>query len=541
MSNSTEASKGSNTVELVKSAVSNVKASLLEGNPSTSNIVSHFSKGSVPTQVLLATALVEAQTRSGSTQLLRVLLDQGSQASFIAESAVQLLGLRKKPTKSVISGLGGERSSFASKFTVTMTIHSRLDPSFSVQVEAFVLGTITSLLPSEKLEQSYWPELQGITLADPEFHIPSKIDILLGAEIYSKVLRDGLIQGSPNLPVAQNTALGWIISGQVASNSSSIHCHHVIQSSSDQADDNALLRRFWEIESVIPEKKILSVEEQRCEDIFSQTTNRDEEGRYVVNLPFRDLDPQCQYGRSRDLAIKRFKILENKFNREPLLRVRYSEVIKEYISLGHMVPVHDDKPTAVYLPHHAVVREDKTTTKVRVVFDASMKGANGVSLNDDLMVGPPLQPPLRHLIMAWRMHPISLCADIVKMYRQIKISPMHTDFQRVVWRDDPAAEIKVYKLVRVTFGTASAPYLAVKCLQQIAADEGQSYPEIVNIIKREFYVDDLMTGCQTVEEGFHIFEKLTELLSKGQFQLQKWVSSCDKLNKRIQACSGTNI
>ncbi|KOB65138.1 Neuronal PAS domain-containing protein 4, partial [Operophtera brumata] len=73
----------------------------------------------IPTQVLLATALVEAQTRHGSSQMLRVLLDHGSQASFITESAVQLLGLKKKSAKTVISGIGGEKSSFASRFEPT--------------------------------------------------------------------------------------------------------------------------------------------------------------------------------------------------------------------------------------------------------------------------------------------------------------------------------------------------------------------------------------------------------------------------------------
>lgn len=545
VSNSTVVRENSNTADEVKSAVSNVQASLSVSEPLTSNsIVSHFSKGSIPTQVLLATALVEAQTRSGSTQLLRVLLDQGSQASFIAESAVQLLGLKKKPVKSVISGIGGERSAFASKFTVTVTIHSRLNPQFSVQVHAFVLGTITSVLPSEKLEQAHWPQLKEITLADPEFHTPSKIDILLGAEIYSQVLRDGLIHGPPNSPVAQNTAFGWILSGQISSNPDSIHCHHVIQSSSDQADENALLRQFWEIESSIPDKKILSDEEQRCEDIYAQTTYRDQEGRYVVNLPFRDQDPQCKYGGSRDLAIKRFHLLENKFKKNPSIKARYSDVFKEYIDLGHMEPVHSDErnmSTAVYLAHHAVVREDKVTSKVRIVFDASMKGSNGVSLNDDLMVGPMLQPPLRHIIMRWRMHPISLCADIIKMYRQVKVSPEHAEFQRVVWRDDPESEIKEYKLVRVTFGTAAAPYLAVKSLQQVAVDTCESLPEIAEIIKNEFYVDDLMSGCQTVEEGLHIHRKLTDVLTKGRFQLQKWVSSCDELNEKFQENEGTKI
>lgn len=520
----------------VKSAVSAVQTALSAGEPSSPNIASYFSQGSVPTQVLLATALVEAQTRRGSTQLLRVLLDQGSQASFITESTVQLLGLKKTSARTVISGIGGEKSSFASRFTVLVTIHSRIDPNFSVQVEAYVLGTITSLLPSEKLAEFNWPEFQ-ITLADPEYHTPNKIDILLGAEVYGQVLREGLTQGPPGFPVAQNTALGWILSGQIPSRSdSNVHCHHAIISS-DEVDDNALLKQFWEIESIIPGlPKIFSEDEQRCENIYSQSTSKDESGRYVVHLPFRSDDPQCQRGNSRNLAIKRFQLLENKFKKHPEVKKRYSEVFHEYIDLGHMERVQGDDPkraTGVYLPHHAVVRDDKSTSKVRIVFDASMKGLNGVSLNDDLMVGPTLQPPLRHIIMKWRMHPISICSDIIKMYRQVKVSPEHVDFQRVVWRDDSNDEIEDFRMLRVTFGTSSAPYLAVKTLQQVAVDECSQDPEVAEKIKNEFYVDDLMTGCETLEEGLMLKKKITDVLTKGGFQLQKWISSCKELNELI--------
>lgn len=501
------------------------------------NIATHFSKELVSTQVLLATALVKAQTRSGANQLLRVLLDQGSQASFISESAVQLLGLKKSANKSVISGVGGDKNSFSSEFVVTVHISSRIDPSCKFGVQAIVLSKITSLMPLEKIPIINWPELKEITLADPEYHTPNKIDILLGADIYSQVLREGLIQGPPGYPVVQNTKFGWILSGQVSTANNIIRCHHVISSFESQADDNALLKQFWEIETVIPNPKvILSEEEQRCEDLFKTTTYRDENGRYVVKIPFRNNNPQCQYGNSKELSLKRFKYLENKFQKNNDLKKRYSEVIHEYIELGHMelVPNNNEKtsPTC-YLPHHAVVRDDRLTTKVRVVFDASMKGVNGVSLNDDMMIGPRLQPPLRHILMRWRKHPISICADIVKMYRQVLVAPEHVNFQRILWRDDPNSEIREYRLLRVTFGTASAPYLAVKSLQQVAIDECVNYPEIGKKITNDFYVDDLMSGCQSIEEGIEIHKKLSEVLNKAGFQLQKWVSSNEELHEKI--------
>lgn len=188
-----------------------------------------------------------------------------------------------------------------------------------------------------------------------------------------------------------------------------------------------------------------------------------------------------------------------------------------------------NKEKAVYLPHHAVVREDKSTTKVRVVFDASCKNENGVSLNDTLMVGPTLQPDLRHLIMGWRKHPVCLTADVVKMYRMVKVAEEDCDYQRIVWRNNPDDQIKDYKLLTVTFGTASAPYLAMKALNQVAIDHKEKYPIAADRVAKEFYMDDLMSGCQTIEDGIVLYKEMDSLLNEGGFILQKWSSNKDEL------------
>lgn len=194
----------------------------------------------------------------------------------------------------------------------------------------------------------------------------------------------------------------------------------------------------------------------------------------------------------------------------------------------------ENSPKGLFLPYHAVIREDKETTKFRIVFDASCKGVNGVSLNNDLMVGPRLQPELRHIIMRWRMHPICFIADIVKMYRQIKVHDTDSEYQRILWREHPDESIQEYKLLRVTFGTSSAPYLAVKSLIQVAKDEGQHFPLAAERVKHDFYMDDLMSGCETPEEAIEIYKQTTELLRKGGFDLQKGSSNCEAMLKQIR-------
>ncbi|XP_048004299.1 uncharacterized protein LOC125240447 [Leguminivora glycinivorella] len=300
-------------------------------------------------------------------------------------------------------------------------------------------------------------------------------------------------------------------------------------------NEDDMLKRFWEIEAEPSgPTKLLTEEERRCEDLFASTTARDAEGRYVVKLPFRD-EPTCK-GNSREIAVKRLHTLERKFSRDPTFKARYSEVIREYEQLGHMVPVTEsDRKTkeGIYLPHHAVIREDKVTTKVRVVFDASCKYDDGISLNDRLMTGPTLQSELRHLIMRWRLYPVCLVADIVKMYRMVRVANEDTDFQRIVWREKAEDKVKDYKLLTVTFGTASAPYLAVKALNQVAIDHQEQYPTAAPRVHQEFYMDDLMTGCETEEEGLQLYQEMKGLLNEGGFVLQKWASNKEELSKQI--------
>ncbi|CAG9137936.1 unnamed protein product [Plutella xylostella] len=230
--------------------------------------------------------------------------------------------------------------------------------------------------------------------------------------------------------------------------------------------------------------------------------------------------------------------LERRFNKQPQLKKEYTEVIDEYLRMGHMEEVPEDEihKDAVYLLHHAVIRYDKETSKTRIVFNASNKGTNNVSLNDELLTGPVLQEDLRSIIMRWRMHKICFASDLEKMYRMVLVKKEDADFQRVLWRQNTSTsdEVKDYRLLTVTFGTASAPYLAVKTLMQIADDEGEEQLRTTNqsyaasatkMIREDFYVDDLLSGCDTVQEAIATSQQLITILSKGKFRLQKWSSN----------------
>ena len=143
---------------------------------------------------------------------------------------------------------------------------------------------------------------------------------------------------------------------------------------------------------------------------------------------------------------------------------------------------------------HSVTKVSSSTTKLRVVFDASAPTTNGISLNDTLAVGPMLHPTLDQILLRFRGYRVALTGDIQKMYREILLAPQDQQFHRFLWRAQPDQKVKEHCMNRVTFGIASSPYLAVQTLQQTAADFGQGCPGTVQHIHQSFYVDDLLGG-----------------------------------------------
>lgn len=124
----------------------------------------------------------------------------------------------------------------------------------------------------------------------------------------------------------------------------------------------------------------MSEEDRECEAHFAKNVIRNDEGRYVVCLSFRNSNPHI--GDSRTIALKHLVSLERKLDRDATLKLEYTQVIDEYKKLGHMSLVENPGNDGFYLPHHAVIKQSSNTTKVRVVFDASAKSTNGVALND---------------------------------------------------------------------------------------------------------------------------------------------------------------
>ncbi|UYV70987.1 hypothetical protein LAZ67_8001338 [Cordylochernes scorpioides] len=112
--------------------------------------------------------------------------------------------------------------------------------------------------------------------------------------------------------------------------------------------------------------------------------------------------------------------------------------------------------------------------------------------------------------------------------------PEDADYQRILWKPSPEEPVVDYRLLTVTYGTTSAPFLAMRTLQQLAEDEGHNYPEASRVTLNDFYVDDLLTGAQTIAETKELIDQLKDLMKKGGFHLRKWNSNCQEIVSHVE-------
>ncbi|XP_075163325.1 uncharacterized protein LOC142235960 [Haematobia irritans] len=474
--------------------------------------------------VLLYTIRLHVCTNRG-TFPLRALLDPGSQGCLISESAVQLMGLKRTKSHCTVVGIG-DGSGSVSKFMVDIELFSRRNISV-LSCTALVLTKLSSYTPDACAKSISMPDISEDDLADPRFYDSDPIDLILGSDVCFevKIPSQSFIH---NGMFFQNTHFGWVFSGSDRSLSTHrLHIHHV--------NLDAILRSFWEQEEICSDRD-MSNEELACESYFVDTTNQTETGRYMVKLPFKSIlsdgsSPEIQNNILN--AFRRLRQLEISFSRRPEFAQSYKNFMSEYESLGHMTRIghYPDhvRRDSYFLPHHGIFKEQSTTTKLRVVFDGSSHSQGHKSLNEELAAGPALQNDISSILTKWRRHRIAFGADIEKMFRQIDVHPEHRKYQQILWRANPFEDISIFELNTVTYGTTSAPYLAIRVLQKLAEDYRSHFPSAAEVLMSESYVDDIISGSDNLSDASKLQKDLCALLNKGGCNLRKWVTNSQEL------------
>ncbi|XP_077258528.1 uncharacterized protein LOC143895349 [Temnothorax americanus] len=368
---------------------------------------------------------------------------------------------------------------------------------------------------------------KNIKLSDHQFGEPGEIDVLLGGRVFWNLLCVRQVKLGRSIPILQKTKLGWIMAGNASipddrTDQSNVALCAIVK----EPDLHQQMERFWIVEkgSLRPRS---SREENLCEEQFRNTHKRAAVGRFIVDLPLRE--KPSVLGESRATALKQLQSVCRRLDRDPILRAQYTECMEDYLRSGHMTKVDEmtesmDEPVH-YLPHHAVLKDESTTTKLRVVFYASCETTTGKSLNDIMRVGPTIQQELFEIVVRFRYHQFVLTGDIPKIYRQVCINPKQRNLQRILWKPGPNSTIEEFTMHVLMFGNSASLFLAVRSLHELEYECKLSDPKISEIIQRDFYVDDLITGSDDAEELKRIKEGVSRVLLTGGFPMHKWKSN----------------
>ena len=489
--------------------------------------------------VLLQTARAEVFDTKGSVNVnTRILFDSGSQRSYIFEKVRRALGLKVVRKEKITIKTFGDVGNPVPKVldVVEFKVKHRNRNAFVV-VEALCTENICSPIVNQNVSDAKkFKHLVDLDFADFEGNASSLgIDILVGVDYYHSFINGKVLRGS-NGPVASESVLGWVLSGAMCNNrSSSIHCFetHVMRCEVDGCQDEIDLRKelnkFWEVENIEGEKCVVSGFENH---IYHNGS------RYVSALPFKpdhDSIPE-----NFETAKTRLKVLRKCLVNKDLEK-QYDDIFSDYEHQNIIEKVPDceiskDTGEVHYLPHRPVVRMDKDTTKIRAVFDASCSH-NGPSLNNCLYPGPNLLSKIFDVLLRFRLNAVGVIADIKQAFLNIEVDKKHTDFLRFLWydtNDQDDLNIVIYRFLRVVFGVNCSPYILNATIRQHLEKYLLRETSLIERLIKDFYVDDLVSGCEDSESGKRFYDKVKTIMSEAGLTLRKWVTNDSELRAYFQ-------
>ena len=462
--------------------------------------------------------------RKGSAELVitKALLDTGSTHSFVTEDLRKKLkiedceevGIR---TITLNKDQGHQKTKIVSNLEVT-------------DMDEICCIPLSSLYSCKKLPVNH-KDIPTQAHADQyaefeDVYIPEvkcKVGLLIGNN-NRMVMQPQEVIREPFGSYAIRTPVGWTLN---CAGGRSDHVTSLFVRSSFDSQNHPMCSLCTDImDSLVNGKEEMSVDQQRFMKAVNESTKQLEDHHYEIGLPIKY--PNLKLQNNRVQALQRASHLRKKFSRNDGFYNDYKRFVSDMIDQGYCERVEKPGPEGRtwFLPHHGVYHPEKPG-KIRVVFDCSAQ-FNGVSLNGNLLQGPDLTNSLLGVLMRFRRELVAVQADIKAMFHQVRIPVEDRDLLRFIWWKDGNIdeEIEEYRMTVYPFGTVSSPSCANFALKRAASDHKQEFDKrTVETVKRDFYVDDCLTSAPTVETAIKLVHELRDLLDKGGFCLNKWISS----------------
>ncbi|XP_060570667.1 uncharacterized protein LOC132728956 [Ruditapes philippinarum] len=354
--------------------------------------------------VMMQTSRTEICDPDGQNKKkVRILLDSGSQRTYITERLAKSLNLKKKSRQEIrLVTFGSDKPKVIRTMSTQLNIQLKDGQNFAIT--ANIVPTITGSIQRKPVSISNNGEfrslIKNLTLADdiPTEEYTDSIDLLLGNDYYLDIVLGHKIEIQPGLYLL-SSKLGWILSGRTSEIDDSVtdanmlilsYGNNITKTQVFTTVDKCVpklpdIEDFWNIETIgLKDSTNGRTEDDQAIDEFKESLVF-KDNRYYVKWPWRG--DNYEVPENRPLAFGRLKSLVKRFKDNPDVLQKYDSVIQDQLEKGIIEKVETSEKNRHihYLPHHAVIKPDKSTTKLRIVYDASAKSkVENNSLNDCL-------------------------------------------------------------------------------------------------------------------------------------------------------------
>jgi len=462
--------------------------------------------------------------KNGMFQRGNILFDSGAQVSLIQQETADSLGLTGKSVTITLTKVGGEEEVIKTH-AYKVPVSSLKDNSRYV-INAIGIPRITDDIAHVQMK----------TLVDRlnlERHQVTRgkgtIHMLIGVD--HAHMHIGETKQSGNL-AARNSPLGWVVFGSSSEKHQSLGekttALHVKYASPVD------LTSFWTTETMGVNVKQscnvtdhLSTVEQVEADIIEKSCKK-VGNQWLIPYPWIK-DPK-QLPDNKAQAQKRLESTERRLMKNADQAKLYDKQITEMETMGFARKLSKEeiesyKGHVHYIAHHAVIRPEKKSTPVRIVFNSSST-YQGHRLNDYWMKGPDLLNSLFGVILRFRENDAAFTGDISKMYHRVLITEEDQHVHRFLWRNlETMREPDTYVKTVLTFGDKPAPAMAQIALRKTAEEGEDSYPEAAQTLKRNTYMDDICESVHTAEKAEKMTKELDKVLENGGFKVKGWTSN----------------
>ncbi|XP_015748663.1 PREDICTED: uncharacterized protein LOC107328444 [Acropora digitifera] len=374
-----------------------------------------------------------------------------------------------------------------------------------------------------------WPHLSGVHLP----RVDAEVGLLIASDIPEVLDPLEVKHSEGGGPYASRTRVGWAVNGPL------VPYPHCSRPSSFFVKADTELHRM--VQDFYNRDFSESIADNHTERLFIESVKKSVElknGHYEIALPFKDV--QRPVPNNRVQAEQRVVWLKKRLEKNPELLNDYKGFVQDIVTKGYAQkgPEHnkesDCEGNTWFIPHHGIYHPHKPG-KIRVVFDCSAR-FKGTSLNDLLMKGPDLTNSLLGVLTRFRQDHVAVMADIQEMFHQVRVPECDRSFLRFLWwpNGDLSRGLIEYQMTVHLFGAVSSPACSNYALRKTGNDNAQHFScDVVNTIKRNFYVDDCLKSLPSVKDAITHVRELCSLLQRGGFRLTKWVSSSGEVLESI--------